>query len=126
MKKKFLSIILVVSILFTTIPRRTYAFEGNLFTNSLTNVAEDESNQTDTIKLTNTEKSEQVPLSEKIILVEDERKRDEYTKYFLLEDKSYAAVQYPYEVHYKDSAGNFQEIDNRFILNEGNNKSTYP
>ncbi|MBR5786367.1 MAG: DNRLRE domain-containing protein [Clostridia bacterium] len=125
MKKKLLSIILIVSILFTTIPRPTYAFVENAVSELSKNIIDSEIYQTDAQDLVKTKSSAKVPVSELTVLAEDVNRRDEYTKYFLLEDKSYAVVQYPYEVHYKDNDGIFQEIDNRLIVKEESNKSAY-
>ena len=52
------------------------------------------------------------PFAEADILTEDPDKRSADSKYFLMSDGSFLAVQYPIPVHYQDEDGAWQEYDN--------------
>jgi len=49
---------------------------------------------------------------------EDPDRREETVKHFRMQDGSFIAVDYGYAVHYQDSEGAYQEIDNRLVLTE--------
>ena len=104
--KKFLAMFLIISIIVSVFPITAY---GTIAENIKIRKESKEISEETTFDKTLSASSELT------VIAEDESKRDEYTKYFLLEDKSYAVVQYPYEIHYKNSAGKFSEIDNSFL-----------
>ena len=52
------------------------------------------------------------------IVAEEESLRKEKEKHFRMNDGSYIAAAYNEPVHYMDSAGNWQEIDNRLSEKE--------
>lgn len=58
-------------------------------------------------------------LSEQKIVKEDITKRNTYEKHFVCEDGTYIAVTYPEQVCYKDSNGNWLEVDNTLSEKEG-------
>ena len=47
-------------------------------------------------------------------------KREANVKYYLLSDRTSRAVVYPYDVHYLDENGKWQDIDNTLTLSQGN------
>lgn len=47
-------------------------------------------------------------------------KREANVKYYLLSDRTSRAVVYPYDVHYLDGNGKWQDIDNTLTLSSGN------
>ena len=104
--KKFLAMFLIISIIAAVFPITAY---GTIAENIKIRKESEEISEETTFDQTLSASSELT------VIAEDESKRDEYTKYFLLEDKSYTVVQYPYEIHYKNSAGKFSEIDNSFL-----------
>ncbi|MBQ8209583.1 MAG: RHS repeat protein, partial [Clostridia bacterium] len=60
------------------------------------------------------------------IIAEDEAKRDENTKHYLLSDGSYNAVVYPVPIHYqKDGETEWDEIDNTLIEVSDENENEY-
>ena len=61
------------------------------------------------------------------ILYEDESRRGESEKHFVLSNKTILAVDYPTVVHRLDASGVYNDIDNRLKLSEetGNYENTY-
>ncbi|HEX3016256.1 MAG TPA: DNRLRE domain-containing protein [Caproicibacter sp.] len=60
---------------------------------------------------------------EATIVTEDESKRTENSKTFLMSDGSYALALYKEPVHYQDASGNWQDIDNSLSLSSSTNSS---
>ena len=54
------------------------------------------------------------------VLKELTDKREANVKYYLLSDRTSRAVVYPYDVHYLDENGKWQDIDNTLTLSSGN------
>ena len=99
-KYRILSLIMTVLILIMSLP--TYAFAtliDDAIEGSNTSVLEDD---------TETPFSK----SEVLVLEEDVSLRDENIKHFKLSDGTTKAVAYATPVHYKDSEGNWIDIDN--------------
>jgi len=95
LRKKILSYILSFLLVFYTLPITAFASEIN---QSLPEV-----------KTTTSESPSEI--SEKKIIGEIQEKREANIKHFYLQDGSYQAVVYPYNVHYKEN-GTWQGIDN--------------
>jgi hypothetical protein len=70
-------------------------------------------------EITISEEKEEVQTkeTETQIIKEDEEKRGEYEKHFLLSDGTVTAAVYPYSIHYKES-GKYVDIDNTLTLNK--------
>lgn len=104
-KYRILSLIMTVLILIMSLP--TYAFAtliDDAIEGSNTSVLEDDI-ETSFSK------------SEVLVLEEDVSLRDENIKHFKLSDGTTKAVAYATPVHYKDSEGNWIDIDNSLSLN---------
>lgn len=54
------------------------------------------------------------------VLKELTDRREANVKYYLLSDRTSRAVVYPYDVHYLDENGEWQDIDNTLTLSQGN------
>ena len=103
--KKILCMLLSILIIMQILPMSTFAEELN--------------NTTDTSLIDTDTPEEQV-----VVLSENESKRDEKTKHFLLSDGSYKAVVYPTPVHYQND-NEWIEIDNTLIETEDENDNEY-
>ena len=112
-KYRILSLIMTVLILIISLP--TYAFAT---------LIDDEANKEIVTEETN---KAYFPKSEVLVLEEDVSLRDENIKHFKLSDGTTKAVAYATPVHYKDTDGNWIDIDNALTLNgseyTANNKS---
>ena len=60
-----------------------------------------------------------VAADEPIVIGEVEEFREEAAKHFRMSDGSFSMVQYSDPVHWKDSSGKWQDIDNTLTLKEG-------
>lgn len=61
-------------------------------------------------------------VAEPEILAEDVSKRDEFEKHYIRSDGTYVAVTYDNAVHYMDSEGVWQDVDNKVIYNAKSGK----
>ena len=114
MSRKLISIILVVALILTSVPVNSLAAapQSETFTET-----SDITNETDTATAPEIVES----LTDPYVPTDNEayteiiNKRDEYTKYFLLDSKRYEAVMYGVPVHYLED-GEFKDIDNSLSL----------
>lgn len=95
---KLLAVVLVVAMMFQMLPIQALALDGS---GSVT-YQEYESDAEDPYSLT--------------VLGEVESLREEKIKHFRLSDGSFVAVSYGMPVHYQDSDGQWQDIDNSLML----------
>ena len=95
---RLLAVVFVVAMMFQMLPIQALAFDGS---GSVT-YQEYESDAEDPYSLT--------------VLGEVESLREEKIKHFRLSDGSFVAVSYGMPVHYQDSDGQWQDIDNSLLL----------
>lgn len=112
--KRILSAILAIVLLVSTIPV-SLAVQDQYPAERINNVTRKEFYSKDYIDAEST-----------LIIGEDKSLRKENEKHFRHKDGSYSAVLYAEPVHYRDSSGNWEDIDNHLIAKtDENGKVSY-
>ncbi len=109
---KILAMILVLVLMVTSMPLSTFATESSLLESS------------NDIEMTSEPESGVIPkdeLEETTVLSEVISRREENVKHFDIGNGMYQAVTYGTAIHRKDSNGEWQDIDNRLLLDSKNN-----
>lgn len=107
--RKTLSMILVLTLLVSVIPLQVYAIAGDALASTVTDDA--------VVSL-------QEPLATQRVVEEDESRRSEFSKEFVLNNGLRLATIYPSAVHYEDN-GTWKDIDNTLIAAISDGKSVY-
>ena len=107
-----LSMILVLTLLVSSVPVQVYAIAGDALASALQADADD------------TATLGQELLATQRIVEEDESKRSEFSKEFVLNNGLRLATLYPSAVHYEDN-GTWKEIDNTLIAAISDGQSVY-
>ena len=107
-----LSMILVLTLLVSSVPVQVYAIAGDVLVSAL------QADANDTAVLG------QELLATQRVVEEDESKRSEFSKEFVLNNGLRLATLYPSAVHYEDD-GTWKEIDNTLIAAISDGQSVY-
>ena len=102
--QRFLSLLLFLAIITSIIPTEALAAKEN-----------DTSASANTISIDDAALPDELTADD--VVGEVKSLRTAETKHFKLEDGSYIAVQYETDIHYKDSKGKWQDIDNGLVSN---------
>ena len=107
--RKTLSMILVLTLLVSVIPLQVYAIAGDALASTITDDA--------VVSL-------QEPLATQRVVEEDESRRSEFSKEFVLNNGLRLATVYPSAIHYEDN-GTWKDIDNTLIAAISDGESVY-
>ena len=107
--RKTLSMILVLTLLVSVVPLQVYAIAGDALASTITDDA--------VVSL-------QEPLATQRVVEEDESRRSEFSKEFVLNNGLRLATVYPSAIHYEDN-GTWKDIDNTLIAAISDGESVY-
>ena len=107
--RKTLSMILVLTLLVSVVPLQVYAIAGDALASTITDDA--------VVSLLE-------PLATQRVVEEDESRRSEFSKEFVLNNGLRLATVYPSAIHYEDN-GTWKDIDNTLIAAISDGESVY-
>ena len=111
MKKRILAVILALAMLMGACPLESLAYAQEAIATAFAKTVEDNPNAQETVN------------DEVFIIGEDESRRDETTKHYILSNGNRKAVKYSQPVHYKNN-GKWVDIDNTLEYDETTNEYT--
>ena len=114
---KLLSLILVISLLTTSLPSQVFAAAGDVLISAFEHINANEAVALD-------ETTGQALYGTECIVKEDESKRGEFYKEFILNNGLRLATIYPSAIHYEKD-GKWKEIDNTLIAAISNGNAIY-
>ena len=109
MKKRILAVILTLAMLMGACPLESFAYAQEAIATAFAKTVEDNPNAQETVN------------DEVFIIGEDESRRDETTKHYILSNGNRKAVKYSQPVHYKNN-GKWVDIDNTLEYDETTNE----